>query len=600
MAVLRFENLTGDPSLDWMGRALSEMLASGAAGSKETWVIPLGTLRGGEAVLGPRPVSAPGISAERTEALLAGADRLVYGEYSLVHGRLRVAASVEDPGSGRMLRTADTAGRSPDDLPGAATALALRLGLLAGPFATPNPAAWRHYSEGLEERDPAASLRHFKLATEADHSFGQAWRAAIATAARTDPAAARELLERARAARASMTSTERARLDLELAGYRGDRAGQKAAFTALAAADPADPGPYRGLAALAQSEHDYAAAAALLRKASTLHPDDPALLNTLGYAEAWAGNLPGAAAALRRYGQVRPDDPNALDSLGDVHLYLGKPAEAGRFYQDAYAKDPSFQDGGSLLKAAFASLIAGDPGRAGTIFERYIEGRRAAADPFIEYRRAEWLWLTGERRPALQKLSVFAAATEKTAAHELAARAHAHMAVWSLELGDAAGARGHAEKAQALSGPASGGIAAVARFLTLPPASASEWRVRAERTFFSPQAAGMKQFAVAYALLFGREFQGATPLLKEAYARWTPMGDPAVPVLLAWAYAETGRAREAAPLVEHTPVPQGAGLNLFTSLWFPRLFAVRAQVLEAQGRKDEAARQRRQFLELAR
>lgn len=599
MAVLRFENLTGDPSLDWMGRALSEMLASGAAGSKDAWVIPLGTLRAAEGAMGPRPLSAPGISAERAQALLAGADRLVYGEYSLVGGRLRVAASVEDPSSGRVVRTADSAGTSPDDLAGAATALALRLGVLAGPFATASPAAWRHYAEGIEERDRAVSLHHFEQAAAADAGFGQAWRAAIAIAARGDPAAARRLLERARAARGSMTPVERARLDLETAGYRGDRAGQKAALTALAAADPADPGPYRGLAALAQAGHDYPTAAALLRKAASLHPDDPALLNSLGYAEAWAGNLPGAASALRRYGQVRPDDPNALDSLGDVHLYLGKPAEAARFYQDAYAKDPAFQDGGSLLKAAFASLMSGDTGSAGSIFERYIEGRRAAADPFIEYRRAEWLWLTGHRRPALEKLAVFAAATETTAARELAARAHAHMAVWSLELGDAAGAREHAEKAQALSGPASAGLAAVARFLTLPPASASEWAVRAERAFSSPEAAGMKQFAAAYALLFGREFQAAAPLLKQAYARWTPMGDPAVPVLLAWAYAETGRAREAAPLVERTPVPQGAGLNLFTSLWFPRLFAVRAKVLEAQGQKAEAARQHRQFMDLA-
>ena len=47
------------------------------------------------------------------------------------------------------------------------------------------------------------------------------------------------------------------------------------------------------------------------------------------------------------------------------------------------------------------------------------------------------------------------------------------------------------------------------------------------------------------------------------------------PVLLAWAYAESGRPREAAPLLQPNPIPQPNALNPFASLWFPRLFYLR-------------------------
>jgi Tfp pilus assembly protein PilF len=595
MAVLRFENLTGDASLDWMGRALSEILASGASGSRTTSVISLATLRSSDGILGPRPLTAPGVSAERTQALAAGANRLVYGEYSIVAGRLHVAAMVEDPVSGKIVRAADAAGRSPGDLVGAAEALALRLGGLARPFATADPAAWRHYAEGLEQGNSAAALQSFEQAAASDPGFGHAWLAAI-VAARAHPAAAPRIMERALASRDAMHPIERARLDLEAAAARGDAAGQRRALAALVEADPADPGPYHLLASVHQADRDYSGAAALLRTAVSLHPENPALLNSLGYAEAWAGNLKESVAALRRYRQVRPEDANALDSLGDVHLHLGKPAEAERYYLEGYAQNPGFQDGGSLLKAAFARLMAEDAAGAGPLFDRYLEARRAAGDPLAEYRHAEWLWLTGQRAAALEKLAAFSTAVK--GAPDIAARAHAHLTFWKLETGDATGARAEAEKAAALAGPGSAGIAALARFLAEPAAPPSEWAARAERRF-AQAGETTRQFALGCALLFGREFEAAVPVLKESYARWAPGGEPAFPVLLAWAHAGSGRPADAAPLVERNPIPPVSGLNPFTSLWFPRLFALRGQVLEAQGNKAEAARHFRRFLDLS-
>jgi tetratricopeptide (TPR) repeat protein len=303
------------------------------------------------------------------------------------------------------------------------------------------------------------------------------------------------------------------------------------------------------------------------------------------------------AEVLKRYRELRPQEANPLDSLGDVHLYFGKLRDAEQYYLQSYAQDPAFNDNGALLKAAWAHLLGGDIRGANTVFQRYQDARRD--DPAAPYRRAEWLWISGQRKAATEMLSGFAASKESGPARDLAARARAHLAIWLLETGDTAAARAQAEKSVSLAGPASAGMAAVARFLTEPPASSTEWAVRAERLFPAPGAAGMKNFALACALLFAREYGVASPLLKEIYAHWTPAGDPAIPVMLAWAYAGSGRTRDAAPLVARNPIPQGAGLNIFTSMWFPRLFFLRGETLASQGKTAEARDEYRLFLNLS-
>ena len=75
-AILRFENLSASSAADWMGRALSEVLSTELSGAPGLSVISTGELHAFDRNLGARPISAPGISAERSDALAAGANRL--------------------------------------------------------------------------------------------------------------------------------------------------------------------------------------------------------------------------------------------------------------------------------------------------------------------------------------------------------------------------------------------------------------------------------------------------------------------------------------------------------------------------------------------
>jgi tetratricopeptide (TPR) repeat protein len=175
----------------------------------------------------------------------------------------------------------------------------------------------------------------------------------------------------------------------------------------------------------------------------------------------------------------------------------------------------------------------------------------------------------------------------------LAAEAHAQLAIWSLYMGDRDAARTHEQAAVG-----AGQAAALAAFLTEAPASEAEWSARAEKLAPRPGQAGMRNFALGQALLLGKQFDAALPALRRAYENAAPT-DPEASVLLAWAELEVGKAANAAPLVNMNPIPQPNGIDAFAACCFPRIFFLRGEAAEKQGRADAARANYKLFLELS-
>ena len=107
------------------------------------------------------------------------------------------------------------------------------------------------------------------------------------------------------------------------------------------------------------------------------------------------------------------------------NLMAGRLAEAEKFYLQAVEKDPNFNNNGALIKAALARLLTGDVPGANTLAERYLAARAEAKDPIVDYRRAEWTWISGRRKAAAQLMGAFALAAESGPLREMASRAYA-------------------------------------------------------------------------------------------------------------------------------------------------------------------------------
>jgi tetratricopeptide (TPR) repeat protein len=209
--------------------------------------------------------------------------------------------------------------------------------------------------------------------------------------------------------------------------------------------------------------------------------------NQLGYARAWAGNYAGALEAMKEYVRLRPSDPNPSDSTGDVYYMYRKFPEAAASYLLASAKDPKFQQGGDLLKAAWAKFKAGDKAGADSAFEQFRAAREKAKSAELPLFQADWLYRTGRHKEAITLLRK----------DRQGPNAAAQLAIWDLLEKDRAAA---AKDAASVGQPTSPLIFA-ARFAALPSASPAEWDARADRMVKGTGATGFREIAMGYALL---------------------------------------------------------------------------------------------------
>ncbi len=587
IAILRFENLSSDASADWIGRGLSELLTEQLSGRPDRYSISSFALHAAGGTGGARPIQAPGISAEDSLAVLAGATEIGYGDYTVRNGRVETRLFLQDVATRRYAKVA-TASGSVSDIPAIANSLAGQIAPDAMPAHLRSSDALLHYVKGLEDNAPDQIISNARAAIAADPGFIPPYLlAAEWTAHQGNPSEATSLLDAA--LKQHPSALELAELHLQIAGLNHDVEARAKALAEVANADPGNPDQWRTLAETQFARHRYADAAAAFQKLTSLEPGNRQAFNLLGYSLAYSGKIPEALAALQRYQALAPNEVDPIDSSGDVNLLSGHPHEAETFYLNSSRKNPKYLEGLDLLKAAVARLMTGDIAGATQIHEKYVEGLSQSPDRNPEIERIEWMWTTGQRKEAWQRLLAFARAAENSPHRENAERAYGELSIWTLLLGDRPAAAQFAQKAFEMPGVPVSAAAVVAQFLAQPPAPAAEMAARSKALFRNPGLETVDQLALACRYILDRQFSDAAPILQKLYdegAR-TP-ADEGIPTMLAWALLETGRDKEAAPLLAANPIPPATGFTIFTPFYFPRVFALRKLAAEKAGKTQEA------------
>jgi tetratricopeptide (TPR) repeat protein len=557
--VLPFENLTGDPSLDWAGPAMAGMFAAGTSASARVF---------------------PMLLASSRDAVQAQAGRILRGYFERRGDKLRFYAVAEDMASHRNVKTYEASGPA-SSVAVIAEDLEKETKDRIRPFGTQIPDAIRYWGESMLATVPTARAAALQKAIQADKNFGTAYAelARLLFAAGDRDGAAR-VVAQAHDRLARFTDVDRARVELVEAELKGNAEERRRSMVALSRLISTDPQTLASLGDLALSRREFTAAADYYKNALALLPDSYELLNQLGYVEAYRNRIDDARAVLERYRSLQPEERNPLDSLGEVHFIDGHFAEAEKYFLEAQSRAPgagSFE----LVKAAQSRLMQGNIAGADELFQRYIGPRQNAHDPRAVLESSQWFYLTGRRKQALAALEGAA-----SMAGDAGAFATAQLSLWRLGAGDAQGAKTLADRAlQNSTGAAVRSIAALCQFLAEPRADAAALQSAAESTISNPE---FRDLAVAYAMLYARNFPAAVHELKPLYEKTSPAVDGPIRTLYAWALVESGKVDQAAPLVEVYPTPLSSLENPFNSLVFPRFLAVRAAVREKQGRKDEA------------
>jgi tetratricopeptide (TPR) repeat protein len=387
LALLPFDNLTGDAAYDWVANAgpaiLSEQLA------------------GGSRVASLRAQSVG-------TALLQDATHLLHCTFSRRGTGVRVDFALEDAAGHRMVMT----GAAEGTVPFALNALALKLDPAARSFSTANPEAVAAWGRG-----------EFERAVTLDPDFGTAWVSWISQAAESaKPEEAAALAARALARASLRTDLNKAQIQLTSALLRKDEAARGAALRELSRLAPNDVSTLVELGLSEQQHRRYGVAIQLYQRALAIDPGSATALNGLGYAQGENGDLEAAKKALSAYGE-RPDQSNnSLDSLGEVYFMNGRFAEAEKYFLQAAARDPNFLNSAPLMKAAFAHWLGGDLAGADALMTKYLDARAKQNDSLVVWRQAFWQYATGRRDQAL--------ATLANAPRDQAANIERQRAVW--------------------------------------------------------------------------------------------------------------------------------------------------------------------------
>lgn len=190
------------------------------------------------------------------------------------------------------------------------------------------------------------------------------------------PTAARDSVEKALELKPKVTEGERLLVDAMAAQLAGDAEVEIALREQLVGRFPRDWRMLVGLGNRLFRLGRYAAAIAVLERATAAAPEEPAPYNDLGYAYAYSGRLDDALRALRRYANLLPSEPNPHDSLGEIALKAGKPRDALVSYQKALEVDPAFVVAYEGL--GHARLLSGDFEGARDAYRRFSDGAASA------------------------------------------------------------------------------------------------------------------------------------------------------------------------------------------------------------------------------
>ena len=366
VAIMRFENRSGQADLDWLREGLPDMIETTMSRSGALEIVTR------ERVYARRN-SAPVEAVELARA--SHAEVAVAGSFSKLGDRMRVDARLLEVRTGSLVAAEGITVDHVEQLLSQIDFLAERLASRLAPqgrdrdrralasLMTENLEAYRSYSLGLErveayQTNDAIAL--FEKSAALDPGFAMAHARIGYAYAVTDSDLTRGRPYLEKAFRMAEKLTERDRRHI-LAWYsiaNSDYPKAIRSYSDLIAEYPNDTEAYLRLAMLLRGESRHEEAVELLRRANAIDPDDPKIYNGLGGVLSEMGRHDEAIDMAGRYVQLAPADTNAYDTLGLAYQSGGQLERAEECFTRALQLNPEFD-----VAALHRSMLYSEMGR---------------------------------------------------------------------------------------------------------------------------------------------------------------------------------------------------------------------------------------------
>ncbi|MFZ3189199.1 MAG: protein kinase [Candidatus Sulfotelmatobacter sp.] len=390
VAVLYFNNLSQDQSLNWLDNGLTDMLTTNLAQVKGLDVLST------ERVMGAvQRASKDGKSLDPTQAQQvahdAGADAYITGALLKIGPtQLRVDVRAQDTSTGQILFSQKLEGQDVQSIFGMVDRLTESLASSFLPASqlpqkapeieqasTSNVEAYRHYQSGVDfERRYLVSdaIREFEEAVRLDPQFALAYlHLSGEYRQQGDLRRGEELWAKVDQMQSRLPRYEQLSLQVLKASRSRDAEADVAARQQLVSEFPRATIDRGILAALLSFLGKQEEALQLLQQGLALDPKNEDLLNFQSYTLALGGDFNGALAANDAYIAVRPGDPNPIDTRGDILFIAGRDDEAVAAYRKVLELKPDFSGYGDYLKLAIVYTDQRKPDMASAAFQQYAQ-----------------------------------------------------------------------------------------------------------------------------------------------------------------------------------------------------------------------------------
>jgi len=360
LAILPFRNASGDPSVDWLGPSLADMLSTDVGQSAQLRTISPDRVH---QVLSDLRIS-PGTSIDPTMvgriAEFSNADTLVWGQYAKFGGQIRIDATLQDLKHDRNVPIKIDA-VDEKDIPGAVDRLATSIRnnlafspdvineLKASSFqpSSRSVPALRDYNQGIQLLRDGKNLdavKAFQSATKEDTEFALAYsRLADADSALGYDGDAEQASRKAVELSQTLPMAEKYLIQATHARVMKDNKKAIEAYEMLAKSMPDNSDVESALGSLYTDTGSYDKAREQLSKLLQSDPKNIKALWQMGVVENMSGNPQAALEPLNKglslAVQVDVQELKALilQSLGISYQLINKPDDAMRSCQDAMA-----------------------------------------------------------------------------------------------------------------------------------------------------------------------------------------------------------------------------------------------------------------------
>jgi tetratricopeptide (TPR) repeat protein/predicted Ser/Thr protein kinase len=407
LAIMPFRNASGDPSIDWLGSSLSDMLSTDVGQSDKVRIVSPDRL---SQVLHDLHISSQSqidVATLRRMAEFMNADTVIYGQYAKLGEQIRIDTTVLDlrHDSSSALKT--DVDNEKELLSGVdALAKDVRQKLATTPEilkeleahalrpSTNSTQALRAYNDGLQLTRAGNNLeaqKRFEAATAEDPNFALAYsRLAQTYSSLGFDEQADATSRKAVQLSDSLPTQEKYLIEANNARIMNDTPKAIAAYETLAKANPGDMDIHFTLAGLYEQASNFDAAKQQLTTVLAHDPKNVDALLASGRIEIKASNPQGGLEYLQRGLNLAIQFDNQqekaaiLQATGIAYRMLNKPEDALKNYQDSLAIKKQIGDkrgsGASLEEIASIQEALGHPDAALASYKDALAVRKEIGD----------------------------------------------------------------------------------------------------------------------------------------------------------------------------------------------------------------------------